>query len=90
MADDQCRVQVALRVRPLSTKEAIEDSKSCVRVAPHGDPNQLMIGTNKLFTFDKVIGPEQGQSDVYSGCVKEQKPMLVCYHWAPQPVALAH
>ena len=60
-----------LQVRPLSTKELVQDeAKPCVQVAPNGVQNQLMIGADKKFTFDHVIGPEQGQQAVYDGCVK--------------------
>jgi hypothetical protein len=62
---------VCHQVRPLSTKELIQDeAKSCVQVAPNGVKNQLIIGADKKFTFDHVIGPEEGQSAIYDGCVK--------------------
>jgi len=60
-----------MKVRPLSTKELIKDeAKACVRVSPSSNANELVVGEDKRYTFDHVIGPDQGQGAVYDSCVK--------------------
>eukprot|EP01045_Picozoa_sp_COSAG04_P002600 COSAG04_NODE_96_length_26486_cov_136.642817_4_plen_139_part_00 len=48
-------VKVAVRVRPLSSKEHAEGSTACVRFP---QPNQIVIGKDRTFTFDSVFAPE--------------------------------
>ena len=48
-------VKVAVRVRPLSSKEHAEGSAACVRFP---QPNQIVIGKDRTFTFDSVFAPE--------------------------------
>ena len=63
------RVVLIIQVRPLSTKELVNDeAKACVQVDEAA--KQIKIGQDKRFTFDHVFGPESGQSAVYDGCVK--------------------
>lgn len=46
-----CRVQVALRVRPFVNKELVDCESSCVKTKE----NKITIGQDKDFQFDKVI-----------------------------------
>ena len=39
-------------------------------MSPNGDPRQILIGKDKLFTFDHVFGEQHGNRDVFDGCVK--------------------
>lgn len=59
----EVNVKVAVRVRPLLPKEKISGEKRCVRVFP--DTNQVVLGTDKGFTFDHVLSPQSTQGDVY-------------------------
>lgn len=70
--DDMDSVQVCVRIRPLSSKEKQEQTKSCIRIASSLDglasasasssaqapsgPQQLVVGKDRAFTFDNVLG----------------------------------
>ncbi|KAI9298864.1 kinesin-domain-containing protein [Neoconidiobolus thromboides FSU 785] len=60
---DSCPVRVALRVRPLSNKENSEGSVSCVSFIPNS--SQIVVGSDRSFTFDYVFSPETEQETVY-------------------------
>ncbi|KAL7752651.1 hypothetical protein RI367_001653 [Sorochytrium milnesiophthora] len=62
-----CSVQVALRVRPLTAKETLQNCAECVAYV-RGTP-QVVIGADRSFTFDHVFAPECSQGDVYQ-CVR--------------------
>ena len=60
-------VRVALRVRPLIQHE-IENGKICVRSIE--EDNQIIIGKDRSFTFDKVFDIETPQQPIFETCVK--------------------
>ena len=59
-------VKVAVRIRPLSQKEADEGAQMCCYI-PAEDPCQISLG-DRSFTFDTVLPPDCGQLDVYASC----------------------
>uniref|UniRef100_A0A8C2WJH5 Kinesin motor domain-containing protein n=1 Tax=Cyclopterus lumpus TaxID=8103 RepID=A0A8C2WJH5_CYCLU len=64
---DVC-VRVALRVRPLLPKEVLHNHQVCVRVVPGSA--QVMLGLDRLFSFDHAFGPTDNQDEVYESCVQ--------------------
>ncbi|KAJ1968207.1 hypothetical protein IWQ62_001381 [Dispira parvispora] len=60
-------VRVALRVRPLMDKEAVEGDSTCITFVPN-EP-QVVVGLDKSFTFDHVFPPATVQAEVYDRCV---------------------
>ncbi|KAM6289413.1 kinesin-like protein KIF27 [Aegotheles albertisi] len=65
-------VKVAVRVRPLLPKEVLHNHQVCVRLVPH--TQQIIIGKDRVFTFDFVFGKNSTQEEVYTVCIK---PLLV-------------
>lgn len=67
-------VQVCVRIRPLSAKEKLEQTKSCIRIASSLDglagasqqaasgPQQIVVGKDRAFTFDNVLGVTSSQA----------------------------
>ena len=49
-----CSVRVAVRIRPLIGKELREGSKICVDARE--DEDQIIMGKDRAFTFDKTFG----------------------------------
>lgn len=83
--EDMDSVQVCVRIRPLSSKEKQEQTKSCIRIvsslngltsalvsssaqAPSG-PQQLIVGKDRAFTFDNVLGVTSQQGVRVINCV---------------------
>lgn len=84
--EDMDSVQVCVRIRPLSSKEKQEQTKSCIRIAsshldglassstsastqaPSG-PQQLIVGKDRAFTFDNVLGVTSAQGVRAIDCV---------------------
>eukprot|EP00599_Poterioochromonas_sp_BG-1_P008389 CAMPEP_0173142146 /NCGR_PEP_ID=MMETSP1105-20130129/5918_1 /TAXON_ID=2985 /ORGANISM="Ochromonas sp., Strain BG-1" /LENGTH=1680 /DNA_ID=CAMNT_0014055489 /DNA_START=87 /DNA_END=5126 /DNA_ORIENTATION=- len=62
-------VKVAVRIRPLSDYEEIQDSSLCINTIP--EENQIRAGPDTYFTFDYVFGSETSQTEVYDSCVEE-------------------
>ncbi|KAM6906832.1 kinesin family member 4 [Xenentodon cancila] len=60
-------VRVALRCRPLVPKEINEGCQCCLTFVP-GEP-QVVVGTEKAFTYDYVFEPTAEQDEVYSTAV---------------------
>ncbi|KAF7721381.1 hypothetical protein EC973_004810 [Apophysomyces ossiformis] len=58
------QVRVGLRVRPLTHKEQISNCTECLSFIPN-EP-QILIGTDKSFTYDYVFDTNTAQSQVYS------------------------
>ncbi|KAI9485374.1 MAG: hypothetical protein EXX96DRAFT_544885 [Benjaminiella poitrasii] len=56
-------VRVGLRVRPLTEKELINNCTECLTIIPN-EP-QILIGTDKSFTYDYVFGSDTDQAQVY-------------------------
>ncbi|XP_063769869.1 kinesin-like protein KIF27 [Pseudophryne corroboree] len=69
---DEIPVKVAVRIRPLLSKEILHNHQVCVRPVPN--TQQIIIGKDRVFTFDYVFGKISSQDDVYSSCIK---PLLV-------------
>ncbi|RLN60370.1 hypothetical protein BBP00_00006025 [Phytophthora kernoviae] len=83
-------VKVCVRIRPLSSKEKQEQTKSCIRITASMDglsnsnakssrdtsfgqskePQQLIVGKDRAFTFDNILGTTTSQSDTYKTCVE--------------------
>ena len=61
-------VKVALRCRPLVTKEINEGCRCCLTFTS-GNP-QVILGQDRAFTYDYVFDPSTPQEAVYSDCVK--------------------
>ncbi|XP_071614186.1 chromosome-associated kinesin KIF4A isoform X1 [Heliangelus exortis] len=60
-------VRVALRCRPLVPKERSEGCQMCLSFVP-GEP-QVVVGTDKSFTYDYVFDPSVEQEEVFNTAV---------------------
>ncbi|XP_042550857.1 chromosome-associated kinesin KIF4A isoform X1 [Dipodomys spectabilis] len=60
-------VRVALRCRPLVPKEINEGCQMCLSFVP-GEP-QVVVGTDKSFTYDFVFDPSAEQEEVFNTAV---------------------
>ncbi|XP_023590432.1 chromosome-associated kinesin KIF4A-like [Trichechus manatus latirostris] len=60
-------VRVALRCRPLVPKEISEGCQTCLSFVP-GEP-QVVVGTDKSFTYDFVFDPSTEQEEVFNTAV---------------------
>ncbi|KAL9540509.1 hypothetical protein MBANPS3_009641 [Mucor bainieri] len=56
-------VRVGLRVRPLTQKEELTNCTECITFIPN-EP-QILVGTDKSFTYDYVFNTESEQKQVY-------------------------
>ncbi|XP_038861689.1 chromosome-associated kinesin KIF4-like isoform X1 [Salvelinus namaycush] len=65
--DKSIPVRVALRCRPLVTKEINEGCQTCLTFVP-GDP-QVIVGIEKAFTYDYVFDPTTEQEEVFTSAV---------------------
>ncbi|XP_010631220.1 kinesin-like protein KIF27 isoform X2 [Fukomys damarensis] len=65
---EEIAVKVAVRVRPLLCKEVLHNHQVCVRVIPN--TQQIIIGRDRVFTFDFVFGKSSTQDEVYNMCIK--------------------
>ncbi|KAF9201427.1 Kinesin-like protein kif21b [Haplosporangium sp. Z 27] len=63
-------VKVALRVRPLTLQEQINNCSESISYVPN-EPQIGIVGSDKSFTFDYVFDEESTQSHVYESCAKE-------------------
>ena len=61
-------VRVAVRCRPLSSREALENSESCVGMNEFA--KTVTMG-KKTFTFDYSFGPATTQATIYDLCVEQ-------------------
>lgn len=55
---------MGLRARPLTQKERLSNCTECVSYIPN-EP-QILIGTDKSFTYDYVFDSNTDQASVYS------------------------
>ncbi|XP_053911079.1 kinesin-like protein KIF27 isoform X2 [Cuculus canorus] len=69
---EEIPVKVAVRIRPLLSREVLHNHQMCVRVVPN--TQQIIIGKDRVFTFDFVFGKNSTQEEVYTACIK---PLLV-------------
>ncbi|KAM4663044.1 chromosome-associated kinesin KIF4A isoform 1-T2 [Discoglossus pictus] len=65
--DEGIPVRVALRCRPLVSKEINEGCKTCLTFVP-GEP-QVIVGNDKSFTYDFVFDPVTEQEEVFTAAV---------------------
>ncbi|XP_037707076.1 kinesin-like protein KIF27 isoform X2 [Choloepus didactylus] len=65
---EEIPVKVAVRIRPLLCKEVLHNHQVCVRVIPN--TQQVIIGRDRVFTFDFVFGKNSTQDEVYNMCIK--------------------
>ena len=56
-------VKVAIRCRPLISKEINEGCETCLKFIPGEE--QVVVGLNKAFTYDYVFTPSTPQVEVY-------------------------
>ena len=61
-------MRVALKVRPLIGKELRERASICVQTREQD--NQVIIGKDRVFTYDKCFGMDSRQEQVFEDCVK--------------------
>ncbi|XP_062941219.1 kinesin-like protein KIF27 [Cynocephalus volans] len=64
---EEIPVKVAVRIRPPLCK-VLHNHQVCVRVIPN--TTQIIIGKDRVFTFDFVFGKTSTQDEVYNTCVK--------------------
>ncbi|KAG2234587.1 hypothetical protein BDF21DRAFT_375356 [Thamnidium elegans] len=64
-------VRVGLRVRPLTQKEQLLNCTECISFIPN-EP-QILVGTDKSFTYDYVFNNDSEQQEVYQ---KAASPLL--------------
>jgi len=60
--------RVALRVRPLNNKESLQNCSECLTIIP--DAPQILIGTDRSFTFDYVFPSDTEQEEVFQDCAR--------------------
>nr|XP_060618119.1 kinesin-like protein KIF27 isoform X1 [Anolis sagrei ordinatus] len=65
---EEVPVKVAVRIRPLLSKEALHNHQVCVRLIPN--TQQIVIGKDRVFTFDFVFDKHSTQDEVYTTCIK--------------------
>nr|XP_020668494.1 kinesin-like protein KIF27 isoform X1 [Pogona vitticeps]XP_020668495.1 kinesin-like protein KIF27 isoform X1 [Pogona vitticeps] len=65
---EEIPVKVAVRIRPLLSKEILHNHQVCVRLVPN--TQQIIIGKDRVFTFDFVFGKHSTQEEVYTACIK--------------------
>ncbi len=71
-------VKVAIRVRPLTAKELLDDARECIQCI--SDANQINIGIErnkftssqgqdiKSFSFDHILDTASSQEEIYTAC----------------------
>ncbi|XP_033100034.1 kinesin-like protein KIF21A isoform X6 [Anneissia japonica] len=67
MADDESAVSVAVRIRPQLAKEKISMCRVCVSITP-GLP-QVVLGPERMFTYDSVFSMDSTQESLYNSTV---------------------
>jgi hypothetical protein len=62
------RVRVAIRIRPMSSREEAKEQANCITGYPG---NRIVIGTDREFKFDSVFTKDTPQDRVYRECVHD-------------------
>ncbi|XP_034548354.1 kinesin-like protein KIF27 [Notolabrus celidotus] len=61
-------IQVAVRVRPLLSKEVVLNHRVSVWTEP--DSTDVVVSPNCVFSFDHTFGPDAEQDELYETCVQ--------------------
>ena len=56
-------VKVGVRIRPLVASERVNGAQSCLRLSRN--PNEIVIGKDKRFTFDKAFAEDATQTRIF-------------------------
>lgn len=67
MEENDVSVRVAVRIRPQIPREIIDMCRICTQVTPN-EP-QVILGTDKAFTYDYVFNTDSIQESIYETCV---------------------
>ncbi|XP_055713660.1 kinesin-like protein KIF21A isoform X3 [Phlebotomus papatasi] len=67
--DKDSSVRVAVRIRPQIPREIIDMCRVCTQVTPN-EP-QVLLGTDKAFTYDFVFDMDATQAEIYDKCVEK-------------------
>lgn len=67
MEENDVSVRVAVRIRPQIPREIIDMCRICTQVTPN-EP-QVILGTDKAFTYDFVFNTDSAQESIYDSCV---------------------
>lgn len=67
--EDNCSVQVAVRIRPLIPSEVEKRCQSVIRVIP--DLQQVQIA-DRAFTYNHVIDSDTNQDVFYALCIENK------------------
>lgn len=60
---DEASVRVALRVRPLNTKEQLQNCSECIGFVP--GQAQVVLGSARAYAFDFVFQPNSSQVEIF-------------------------
>jgi hypothetical protein len=82
--EEEASVKVALRIRPLSTKEQLDNNSECITYLPQdhvpeaslGQTETVLLDSTRPYTFDYVFRPNALQPQIYEACVK---PMITSF-----------
>lgn len=66
--DISCFLFSSFRIRPQIPREIIDMCRICTQVTPN-EP-QIVLGTDKAFTYDYVFDVDSNQSEIYQRCVE--------------------
>ena len=69
MEENPITVQVALCIRPLIQTEITRGCQLCLETVPK-EPQVQVHGTDNVFTYNFVFGPEESQVNFYNTAVK--------------------
>ncbi len=64
--EEDASVRVAVRVRPLTAKEQLQNCAECLSLVP-GQP-ELVLNSTRSFRYDHVFATDSRQEDVFSSC----------------------
>ncbi|XP_070385930.1 chromosome-associated kinesin KIF4A-like isoform X2 [Dermacentor albipictus] len=67
-------VRVAVRCRPLLSKELTEGCQACARTCPSNQ--SIVLRGDKTFSYDYVFGVESSQVQIYDACVSKLLPKV--------------
>ncbi|XP_058066129.1 chromosome-associated kinesin KIF4A-like [Anopheles bellator] len=73
MSNPEC-VKVAVRIRPMTSSEAIRGCQSVVEISPPDQPQVVICGGNKpsdIFTYNFAFAPDASQEDLYESVVSQ-------------------